>query len=181
MRKIYILIATLLCIQASAQIQKVTLQASGLTCSMCSKSIYKSLSALSFVQEVKSDIKNSSFEISFKDSMQVDLDVLQKAVTNAGFSVASCKAVVNFNNQSVKNDAHIEQNGKTWHFLNVQPQTLNGTKTVVVVDKNFVTTKEFKKYSKFTTMKCYETGVMESCCTKSNSTAGKRIYHVTII
>lgn len=181
MKKIMFLLMLGFTLQASAQIKEVTIQASGLTCSMCSKSIYKSLTAVAFVQEVKSDIKNSAFVISFKDSMQVDLDVLQKAVTNAGFSVASCKAVVSFTNQPIKNDAHIEQGGKTWHFLNVQSQTLNGTKTVVLVDKNFVTTKEFKKYSKFTTMKCYETGVMESCCTKLNSNAGKRIYHVTII
>ncbi len=167
--------------QASAQIKEVTIQASGLTCSMCSKAIYKSLSAVAFVKQVNSDIKNSAFVISFKDSTQVDLDVLKKAVTDAGFSVASFKAIINFTNQSIKNDAHIEQAGKTWHFLNVQSQTLNGTKTVVLVDKNFVTAKEFKKYSKFTTMKCYETGVMESCCTKPSTNAVKRIYHVTII
>lgn len=181
MKKIYLVIFIFLSIQASAQIKEVTIQASGLTCSMCSKSIYKSLTAVSFVKDVKSDIKNSAFVISFKDSTLVDLDALKKAVTDAGFSVASFKAVVNFTNQSIKNDAHIEQAGKTWHFLNVQSQTLNGTKTVVLVDKSFVTAKDFKKYSKFTTMKCYETGVMESCCTKSSSNASKRIYHVTII
>ena len=49
----------LITVAASAQIKSVSLQASGLTCSMCSKAIYKSLSAISFVQSVDSDIKNS--------------------------------------------------------------------------------------------------------------------------
>jgi 3,4-dihydroxy-2-butanone 4-phosphate synthase len=53
-------------LNSSAQVKEITLQASGLTCSMCSKSIYKSLLAVSFVQDVQSDIKNSAFIITLK-------------------------------------------------------------------------------------------------------------------
>ena len=48
---------------ANAQFKSAMLQASGLTCAMCTKAINKSLEALPFIQTVKADIKNSAFNI----------------------------------------------------------------------------------------------------------------------
>jgi hypothetical protein len=84
-----------------------------------------------------------------------------------------------FSSQEVYNDAHIVLGGSNFHFMNVAKQVLNGDKTFKVIDKNYVPLKEYKKNSKYTKMKCYETGVMGSCCSK-NSSEAKRIYHVTI-
>ncbi len=42
-------------------IKKVSLVASGLTCSMCSKAIFKALTKLDFVEEVKVDIAKSMY------------------------------------------------------------------------------------------------------------------------
>ena len=181
MKKLLFFFMLFAVLNSSAQIKEITLQASGLTCSMCSKSIYKSLVAVSFVQDVQSDIKNSAFIITLKTNMEADFDVLKNAVVNAGFSVASFKIIANFSEQTVKNDAHILFDHKTLHFLNVKPQTLNGTKTIQLVDKNFVTNKEAKKYTKLTTMKCYETGFMESCCSKKSTASSNRVYHVTVL
>jgi len=179
MKHIFIAVLLLIGISASAQVKTATLQASGLTCSMCSNAIYKALQKISFVQDVQSDIKNSSYNITFKEGSTVDIDALKKAVTGAGFSVARLSVVAHFDNVKIENDTHVKLDGKTFHFLNVPAQTLNGDKTITVVDKNFVTNKEYKKYSQYTKMKCYETGTMESCC-KKNGSAGERIYHVTI-
>jgi copper chaperone CopZ len=170
----------LLTFSSHAQIKSVSLQASGLTCSMCSKAIYKSLSAISFIQSVDSDIKNSSFLISFKPNAVIDYDVISKAVVDAGFSVASLKSTIDFNNVSIKNDAHIEIGGKTYHFLNVQPQSLSGEKEIKLIDKKYVPTKEYKKYNGYTKMKCFETGYFENCCPKNEQKLGTRIYHATI-
>jgi len=180
MKKIFIFLTLFIALQSSAQIKDATLQASGLTCSMCSKAIYKSLVAIPFVQDVTSDIKNSSYNIVFKEGSNVDFDDLKKAVTGAGFSVAMLKVDINFNNEAIKNDTHVKLDGKTFHFINVQSQTLDGSKSITLIDRNFVTAKEYKKFSKFTTMKCYETGMMENCCSKKNGSGGERIYHVTI-
>jgi hypothetical protein len=57
---------------------------------------------------------------------------------------------------------------------------LNGEKTITMVDKDFVTAKEFRKYSAATKMKCILTGKAASCCEKEGLPAGTRIYHVTI-
>jgi len=180
MKKIFFLIALLWGIQGFSQVQQVNLTASGLTCSMCSKAIYKALTALSFVKQVQPDIERSSYAITFKENAQPDFDAIANAVTGAGFSVAKLQATINFSGEQVQNDTHLKVNNETFHFLHVSERKLNGATTVTLVDKNFVTAKEFKKYSQYTTMKCYPTGVMESCCTKKDGKAGERIYHVTI-
>ena len=180
MKYILFACALLYTISTQAQFKQAYLQASGLTCSMCSKAIYKALSAVPFVEKVDSDIKNSAYNIAFKNNMSVDFDALKNAVTGAGFSVAKLTVTANFDNVKVQNDAHVVIQGKTLHFLNVPNQTLNGNKTLTVVDKNFATAKEYKKFGQYTAMKCYQTGTMESCCAKKDGAIGTRVYHVTI-
>ena len=163
-----------------AQFTKATLVASGLTCAMCTKAINNSLEELPFIQSVKADIKSSAFNIVFKSNAKLDIDRLKKAVEDAGFSVAKLKLAGNFNNVAIKNDEHVQVNGNMFHFLNVKNQTLQGEKEITLVDKNFVTAKEFKKYSVATQMKCVQTGKAAGCCTKEGISANTRIYHVTI-
>lgn len=180
MKKIIAVIALFTSFHSFAQIKTVNLQASGLTCSMCSNSINKALYTIDYVTNVKANIKSSSFEISFKPDAKIDFDLLKKKVEDAGFHVAKLTAVVNFDNQKVENDKHINFNGIVLHFLHVTEQQLNGEKTIQVLDKGFVSSKDFKKNSLYTKMDCYKTGVAGSCCTKSGLAAGSRIYHVTI-
>jgi len=179
----HILLALLLLtgLSSFAQIERAKLQASGLTCSMCSKAVYQALKKVPFVETIKANISESSYTITFKKDAVVDFDALGKAVKDAGFSVAKLDLTANFNNVEVANDKHIQLDGKTFHFLNVNQQTLNGEKTITLVDKQFVTEKEHNRYSKFTTMKCFNTGKMDTCCEK-NKAAGvtDRVYHVTI-
>ena len=49
-----------------AQFTRAELQATGLTCAMCSNAIYKALMEVPFVESVTPDIKNSGFGIKFK-------------------------------------------------------------------------------------------------------------------
>jgi copper chaperone CopZ len=162
---------------AMAQIKSATLTASGLTCSMCSKSIYKALLKVPTIKDVQVDIQKSSYDIQFKEGSKVVIDDIKKAVEDAGFSVASMQVKASFNNTEVYNDAHVVWGGNNFHFLGVHKQTLNGEKMLTIVDKNYLPAKDFKKYSKQTKMKCVETGMMGECCTKSGQSG--RIYHVT--
>jgi copper chaperone CopZ len=165
---------------AKAQFTSAMLQASGLTCAMCTKAINNSLEKLPFIGSVDPDIKNSAFKIVFKQGAQVDIDALKNAVEDAGFSVAKLKLTGNFSETAVKNDEHVKINGKTFHFLKVNNQTLKGMKEITLVDKNFLTPKEFKRYSQATEMHCMQTGKAASCCKKEGIPENTRIYHVTI-
>ena len=80
MKNLFLAIALICSVNAMGQIATVNLQASGLTCSMCSNSINKALKSLDYVDDVKANIKNSTFEISFKPNAKIDFDQLKKKV-----------------------------------------------------------------------------------------------------
>jgi copper chaperone CopZ len=169
-----------LSLAASAQIKKVTLQAAGLTCAMCSNATLKSLETLPFVDKIETDLNTTTFILLIKPNAIVSIDAIKNKVEEAGFSVAKLTFTAGFDHVNVSKDAHVTYGGTQFHFMNVKQQVLNGDHDLTVIDQHFVSAKQFKKYSTQTTMPCYQTGVMSSCCEipgKSNST---RIYHVTI-
>ncbi len=165
---------------AQAQFSKASLQASGLTCSMCSKAVKTALEKVSFVEKVQVDIKNQQYNLTFKQAETIDFDALGKAVEDAGFSVASLQVTASVNNLHVKKDDHVQIGGKTFHFLSAKGQPLNGEVTFSIVDKSFVSAKEFRKYASLTKMACVQTGQMAKCCAAETSPEAYRIFHVII-
>lgn len=180
MKPFFFLLCLFFGMQSQAQISKVSLQASGLTCSMCSKAVKKALEEVSFVEKVQVDIKNQQYNLSFKEGSTIDFDALNKAVQDAGFSVASMKVTASVSNTKLEKDEHLKIGGQTFHFLNAANQTVDGQVTFSVVDKGFVTAKEFKKYASMTKMACVQTGRMAKCCTSDDAAPEARIYHVII-
>lgn len=165
---------------SGAQFSKATLQATGLTCAMCSNAVNKAVQSIPFVESVKSDIKNSSFDIVFKKEGEVNIDALKDAVEDAGFSVGSLKITGTFNDVNVEKDKHVKIGNDVFHFLNADSRILTGEQAITVVDKNFVTEKQFKKYSAATKMSCVKTGKAASCCVKDGVAANARVYHVVL-
>ena len=167
-------------LSVQAQFSKASLQASGLTCSMCSKAVKEALQAVPFVQEVKVDIKTQEYQLAFKEGSNVEFDDLKKAVEDAGFSVASLKVTGNLSNVNAQKDKHAVVDGKNFHFLNGNNQVLNGAVTFTIVEKDFLTAKELKKYSNASKMECVKTGKAGDCCTKDGIKAEERVYNVII-
>lgn len=179
MKKILFIAFAFLALNASAQIRSASLQASGLTCSMCSKAVLKALQAVPFVEKVQVDIKNQQYNLSFKDGAAVRFDALGKAVEEAGFSVASLKATAAVDAVQLEKDKHLTLGGLTVHVLNAAGQTLNGEINFQVVDRSFVSAKEAKKYAGMSKMACVKTGRAAVCCSAPVDAEG-RIYHVVI-
>jgi len=180
MKKIITVLLIISTTAVNAQFKTAMVQASGLTCAMCTKAINNSLEKLSFIQSIKADIKNSAFNIVFKQNTKVDIDQLKHAVEEAGFSVGKLRLSGNFDKIAVKNNEHVQINNYMFHFLKVNDQVLNGEKQITIVDKNYVTPKEFKKFSASTQMDCVQTGKAASCCNKEGISENARIYHATI-
>lgn len=179
MKKLLFIVAiATLSLSLNAQFSKATLQANGLTCALCSNSINKALQKVGFIESVKSDIKNTAFNIQFKKDNEVNVDQIKKAVEEAGFSVGSLKLTGDFNNLKVENDKHIKIGNANFHFVNIKDQVLNGEQTITIVDKNFVSDKAFKAIKAATKKDCINTGKASHCC--SDVAQGSRIYHTTI-
>ncbi len=179
MKKLLIVLTVLfMAVTSQAQFTKATLQATGLTCAMCSNAINKAIEELPFIESVRSDIKNSAFNLVFKKDANVELDEIRKAVEDAGFGVGNLKVTGLFDRVEVRNDRHVKIGSRNFHFLGIKDQVLEGEKSLVIVDKDYLTPKQFKKYSQATKLNCVNTGKAEACC--EGIEAGSRIYHVTI-
>jgi copper chaperone CopZ len=174
------MLGMIMMIAVHAQFTNASLQATGLTCAMCSNAINKALKAIPYVSSVKPDIKNSAFDIVFKQDADVDIDQLKKAVEDAGFAIGSLKITGRFNDVAIAKDKHVRIGSKQYHFLNATNSVLTGEQTLTVVDKDFLTARQFKKISASTQMGCLQTGKAASCCVKDGIASGTRIYHVTI-
>jgi copper chaperone CopZ len=144
MKKFFLLLAIVVSMVAKAQVSKVYLQASGLTCSMCSNAINKALKTLDFVDKIEADVKSYTFEISFKPNTQVDFNKIRKKVEDAGFSVSRFVAGVYFNNVQIKHNEPVTIGNYTLSIINGKDQSLNGIQRVKLLDKGFVSSKEFK-------------------------------------
>jgi copper chaperone CopZ len=183
MKKIFfILLVIITGSQANAQLEKAEFQASGLTCSMCSNAINKALKTVPFIETVNVDLNKNLFSIVFKKDMAVDLDMIKKKVEDAGFSIAKFWIVAGFHDLKINSEEHTSISGINFHFMNVKPHTLNGDQRLQVIDKNFVSAKEYKRNAAYTSMSCYQTGTMAACCKSQEGilASSNRIYHVTI-
>jgi copper chaperone CopZ len=146
MKSILILMTAVMSLSVSAQVSRVTIQASGMTCSMCSNSINKSLKTIDFVETVTPNLETSSFEITFKSGASVDFDKLKIKVEDAGFFVAGFTAEVNFDKTQVKPKQQVKVAGKNFIIMNTTEQIIEGLRPVKVINKGFVSDKEYKKY-----------------------------------
>ena len=145
MKKLLLSIAIAASVIANAQVRTVSLQASGLTCSMCSNAINKALKKLDFVLTVDADIKTYTFEISFKQNSIIDFDLIKKKVESAGFTVCAFYANLHFNNVQVNAGEPIVIQDKIFLFVNTKNQLLSGDKQVKIMDKGFASAKEYKR------------------------------------
>jgi copper chaperone CopZ len=165
-----IMVLTVVVFLGNAQFSKARLQATGLTCAMCSNAINKALQKLPYVASVQPDIKNSAFDIQFKKEAEVDIAGLRKAVEDAGFFVGGLNLTASFADLKIANEEKVKLGKNNLCFIEVGKQTLNGEKTIKVLNKEYVTAKEFKKFSAAT----------RSRLQQSEREDNGRILHVTI-
>ncbi len=164
-----------------AQINSFRLQASGLTCALCARSIHKNLETVAWISRVETDLEKSEFVISIKPDMPVDADMITKKVEDAGFGVASLIVIARVAQENLIPDQHLTLNGMSMHIVAENRDAKAGEVSLRLVDKSFLGSKEQKKFSKLSKHDCFITGKASGdCCKAAGITAGSRIFHVII-
>jgi copper chaperone CopZ len=132
----------LLCISAEAQFSQARLQATGLTCALCSKSIHQALGKLPFIESVQPDLKSSSFDLRFKTGLPVSIASLRTAVEDAGFFIGDLTLQIErpLSEQETADGSFIDR-GVTYQIEG----KLDEKKMVQVIDAGFMPDKEFKR------------------------------------
>lgn len=137
MKKIFITLITLFfATQSIAQIVKAEIIATGLTCSMCSNAINKQLASLPEVTSVETDLNTNTFIVTMKPNATLSPSLFKNNVEKAGFFVGSL--VLSIDSNSMEN------------YINVEKKEIPIASEIKIqiLDKGFVTDKEFKKLSK---------------------------------
>lgn len=80
-----------------SMLHSVTLKATGLTCSMCSFSVQKSIEKIHFVDSIKPNLEETTYTIHFKENKFIDFFTIENAVEDAGFFLDKTSSVVNTN------------------------------------------------------------------------------------
>ncbi|CAM4087486.1 heavy-metal-associated domain-containing protein [Flavobacterium weaverense] len=122
---------------SNAQISKAEIVATGLTCSMCSNAINKQLKSMTEVKNVEIDLNSNTFIVSLADNNSLSPSIFKEKVEKAGFFIGSL--IVTVDAETLKKNSFVVLDGKESKNKEVQIQ---------VLDKGYVTDKEFKKLSK---------------------------------
>ncbi len=153
--KILTTIVVLLSTNSFAQISKVEIIATGLTCSMCSNAINKQLKKLPEVEKVTIDLNTNTFTVILKKDNTITPKILKESVQKAGFFVGSMIVTMNFEKQKIDTNSKLKKNNLNLIFIDTDPKTLDGLTKFRVLDKGYIITKDFKKnlklYSKYPT------------------------------
>lgn len=121
----------------NAQISKAEIRATGLTCSMCSNAINKQLKTLPEVINVTTDLNTNTFTVTLKDDLTLSPKIFKEKVEKAGFFIGSL--ILTIKPEMINQSAFILVNKLVSSDEEIQIQ---------VIDKGYVTEKEFKKLSK---------------------------------
>lgn len=127
-----IAIVVLLSTNINAQISKVEIIATGLTCSMCSNAINKQLKKNAEIEKVEVDLNSNTFTVFLKKENKITPKILKESIQKAGFFVGSM--VITTENQSLPKNYILMSEEKS--------------KKYKVIDKAYLTMKEFKKMQK---------------------------------
>jgi len=126
-----------------AQFSQAKLQATGLTCALCSKAIHQALEKLPFVQKVNAQIKESAFEIVIKPGDVVAPEQIRIAVEDAGFFVGALYLTREESSSlPVLNTPFKEGNS---YFCVLEASGKGQRRTYQVLNERFLTEKAFAK------------------------------------
>lgn len=148
MKNILLAIAMFTGMASHAQIQSASLTASGLTCSMCSKAIYKALLTIPSIHKVDADIETSSYTIEFNKDADVSPEAIRKAVEGAGFGVARLAITASVPKTTIETGTRLSLQGATYKFIRPDGKTVQGVQTFTVIGKSYLSAAEWKKYAK---------------------------------
>jgi copper chaperone CopZ len=123
-----------------AQISKIEIQATGLTCSMCSNAINKQLKSLSEVENVTTDLNTNTFVVYLKPNSTLTPKTFKENVEKAGFFIGTMVVTLD--------SANLNSNATRFIPLENQAATDSKEIKIRILDKGYVTQKEFKKLEK---------------------------------
>jgi copper chaperone CopZ len=154
-----VIVGLITIVHVYGQVTRAEIVATGLTCSMCSNAINKQLKSLAGVDSVTVDLNTNTFVAYVIKDATISPRIFKERVEKAGFFVGSMLVSMQFDNTVIPENKKIEKDGMILVILESKSQVLNGEVQIKVMDKGYVTQKEYKKLSKsFSKIPTYQSG-----------------------
>ncbi len=135
-------------IASYSQISKAEIVATGLTCSMCSNAINKQLKAIPEVENVATDLNTNTFTVTLQKDSKITPFILKQSVEKAGFFVGSMIITLQIDLLKTNDNGTINQQDSTYVLIDQESRHVPKQITAKIVNKGFVTQKEFKRLAK---------------------------------
>lgn len=148
--KYVFLLATLMVVsqQTFGSIQWVDIGVNGLTCSLCTRSVEKSISKLDFVEKVEMDLETTNGRVYLRKDLPFSLEKIAKAVVDAGFSVQYVKVLFNLTDLTIDPQGSFVDGHHQFQWINYERTTTKRQVVLKIVNEGFLPRKEalvFKK------------------------------------
>ena len=128
---------------ANGQIQSAEIKVYGLTCSLCTRSVEKSLEKLSFINEINADLETTAISLTFRDGIEVIPEEIGDAVKKAGFTTGYILLKYNFDKDF---NGCYEGNKEAFTVVGDQKDIAAGVHQLLIVEKDMMSNKVFKDY-----------------------------------
>jgi len=119
----------------------------GLTCSMCSRTVEKSLLQLPFIDRVEMNIATTEARILVKENFVISIKDIARSVKDAGFSVRSIRMEMDFKDLRLSEDGTFNSHGLQFKWLGKISSATPGYINLLVIDPPYLPSKERAKWS----------------------------------
>ncbi len=131
-----------------AQFVSANVEVAGLTCSLCSNSVEKSIRQLDFVQDIEVNLNDNISEVTFKPGKKVDIGALAQKVQDAGFSVMNMSALFKADQASAKSTDRFTYANDQYVLLDSTQKELRGQVQMKFVGDKFLSRTAYKAWEK---------------------------------
>lgn len=134
--------------RAEAGVNWAEVGINGLTCSLCSRTVEKSIERLPFVDSVVMSLETTNARIYFKNGGKIDYPAIAKAVTDSGFSLRVLQVEFSFNDVTVNADGTFTYQNKNYRWMDYKSGSARGKVVLKLVDGTYLPKKEAAEWKK---------------------------------
>ena len=120
----------------------------GLTCSLCTRSVDRSINRLEFVDSVTMSLENTEGRIYVKNVEAINLKRITKAITDAGFSVRFVRLQFDFRDTRIDKEGFFSFKGQRYRWLQLKSNSLQNDVALTLIDEGFLPKKESNQWKK---------------------------------
>lgn len=129
------------------QVQTITTGINGLTCSMCSRTVEKSILNLLWVEKVEMSLENTESKIFPRKNTTISMKEIARSVKDAGFSVRFVKMEMDVADLRLQENNTFYSSGQEFRLTGNNKIPEKGTVIFRLIDPLFTTPKDRDKWT----------------------------------